>query len=473
MKSLRIFLANISRRLRQSPQVVPPMGIMSLAAHLRSRFDITAQLFNLRLEPCSMKSLARRIVAFEPDVVALGSLTASVHLVGPLTEMVRAALPKALIILGGPAATANGRAVLSTSQADVAVAGEGELPIESVIREWFDGSRRLDTIPGIFWRDGSGEIVQNPGSPPVLEDLDSLPFPAYDLIDLPAYWRHIPFGVVPYRKYVSILTSRGCPYPCMYCQHALGREFRAHSAARVVDEIAHCVRNYGVDTIEMLDDIFNYDPNRVLEFCELIVRRNLKIHITFPNGMRGDLLTEEIIDALHGAGLDHLTLALETATPRIQELVGKRLNIERLLANARYAAGRGILTQCYNMLGFPTETEAEARHTVDTVLDLPIHMATFFTVTPFPGTELHALARKYRPEKLAQIDWRNLEIITARINVSEMPDSVLFHMQGQALRKFYMNPSRVHRVLRDHPNRTSLGKLGFILGLRTLKGILG
>lgn len=473
MRPLRIFMGNISRRLRQSPQVVPPMGIMSLAAHLRSRLSVTAQLFNLRLEPCSMGVLAKRIISFEPDIVALGSITASAHLLGPLTRMVRSALPDTLIVLGGPAVMGAGAAILNVTSADVAVAGEGELSLEAVIREWFDGDRRLERIPGLWWRNGGGEIVQNHEPPDVIMDLDKLPFPSYDLINLPAYWEHIPFGIIPYRKYASILTSRGCPFPCVYCQHALGRTFRARSAEHVVDEIEHYVRVYGVDTIEMLDDIFNYDAARVVEFCELIARRNLKIHITFPNGMRGDLLSEDLIDALRGAGMDHLTLALETATPRIQEMVGKRLSIDRLFSIARYAATKGILTQCYNMLGFPTETEAEARRTVDAVLDLPVHLATFFTVTPFPGTELHALAEQLIPDKLARIDWRDLEIISARINVSQMPDSVLFRLQGEALRKFYLNPVRVRRIIRDHPVPWSLARLGMLLGLRTLKGVLG
>lgn len=472
MKQLRLFLANVTRRLHQSPQVVPPLGILSLSAYLRSRFNLKIRLFNLRLEPCTTEALAQRVIDFQPDIAGFGSLTPSAHMLGPLTRLVREALPKTLIVIGGPAVTAAGTSLLRETAADAAIPGEGELAFEALIREWTEGGRRLESLPGLWWRNPDGEIVQNRGQAPIVTDLDSLPYPAYDLIDVSKYRKHIPFGVVPYRRYVSIMTSRGCPFPCIYCQHALGNQFRAQSPERVVNEIEHYVRTYGVDTIEILDDIFNYEPQRVMGICELIARRNLKIHITFPNGMRGDLLSEEMIDALADAGMDHLTVALESGSPRIQEMVGKRLDIEKLVRNASYAGRKNILTQCYNMLGFPTETEAEMRRTVDIVLDLPVHLATFFTVTPFPGTELHRLARRLAPEKLDSIDWRDMETITAHTNVSAVPDAVLFRLQGEALRRFYLNPSRIRRVFRDHPTRRSLPYLGAILAVRACKGLL-
>ena len=183
---LRMFLANIGHHRLLAPLVSPPMGIMYLAAYLRTKFDLDIQLANQRESNCTNEELARQAIDFEADIVGFGSLTPSGHGFAPLTQMVRAGLPNALILLGGPHVSSFGAGALADTAANVAVAEEGELAFEQVLHTHFDGGD-LGGIPGLMWRTDDGEVRTNPGAMPPIENLDSLPFPAYELIDLPKY----------------------------------------------------------------------------------------------------------------------------------------------------------------------------------------------------------------------------------------------------------------------------------------------
>jgi len=173
-----------------------------------------------------------------------------------------------------------------------------------------------------------------------------------------------------------------------------------------------------------LDDIYNLDAKRVLAICDLITRRNLKLRINFPNAIRTDALTEEVMDALVGAGLYHSCFALESGSPRIQKFMRKHLNIDKFLRGVGWAIERGVFAHGFTMLGFPTETEEDMQATVDVACNSRLHTATFFTVVPFPGTELHDYVAKHAPDKLKGISYE-AEYAGSRTNVSEVPDEVL------------------------------------------------
>jgi radical SAM superfamily enzyme YgiQ (UPF0313 family) len=231
-----------------------------------------------------------------------------------------------------------------------------------------------------------------------------------------------------------------------------GKRFRASSPERVVAEIEHYTKVFGVTDIEVLDDIFNFDPKRVLDICDLITRRNLKLRINFPNGLRADALTEAVIDALVGAGLYQSAFALESGSPRMQQVIGKHLDIDKFLRGVRWATERGVFTHGFAMLGFPTETEEDMQATLEVACNSRLHTASFFTVIPFPNTELYAYVAKNAPDKLKGIDYADLELIAARINLSEVADEVLFGYQRAGFRRFYLNPARLARIVRDYPN---------------------
>lgn len=449
-RPLRIYFANMGMRQPLHPLVSPPLGVMYLAAYLRTKFDCEFRLNNQKVANTSNRDIAREAAEFGADVVGLSALTPTAQGLGETTRYLREALPNALILLGGPHVSSLGPHALDDNVADAAVPGEGEVALEHILNAHFGGGSLAD-IPGIYWRDKDDQIRVNPGSVPLIQDLDALPYPAYDLLDLKPYFRLQSMPPIPRRRYISLFSSRGCPYKCNYCHDVFGKKFRQHSAERVADEVEYFHNQYGVDDFEFVDDIFNLNPKRLMDFCDLIHRRNLKVKFAFPNGVRTDIFREENVEALVSAGMYFCSFALESGSPRIQQVMGKQLDIGKFLQGVKWATDRGVYANGFAMLGFPTETAADMEMTVQAACESTLHTASFFTVTPFPGTELYDVAMRTKPHELMKLKYGDMRFTEIRINFSDEPDAVLFRYQREANRRFFSNPRRMFRILRDYP----------------------
>ncbi len=470
MKKLRIFLANLGLRSPLYQLTTPPMGLMYLAAYIRERFPVDIRIINQRMEGCSNEALARMAVEFDPDIVGLGCITPASHGLPVVVRSIRAALPDTKIIIGGPHVSAFGPVVMENIRADAAFIGEGEISLAMYLDALL-GNGSLDAIPGLAWRTDSGEVTVNPGSAPIVEDLDSLPMPAYDLIDLPRYWHVQSIAPIPRRRYVSMVTSRGCPYGCMWCHNIFGRGFRAHSPERVVEEISEYTKRYTINDIEFLDDCFNLKRKRVIDVADLLRKKDIRIKIAFPNGVRADLFDEETMDALAESGMYFCSFALESASPRIQKLTRKNMNLEKFLHAVELAAAKRIFTNGFMMLGFPEETEEEMRATIHMATESRLHTASFYTVTPFPGTPLYEYALEYYPDKLTAVNYSNMDFCAMRANLSAVSDEKLYYYQRKANRTFFLKPERIYRILRDYPQRGLLPLYIPIVADRMFKGL--
>ena len=178
-----------------------------------------------------------------------------------------------------------------------------------------------------------------------------------------------------------------------------------------------------------------WTTNELSGFLDLLHERDLKIEIAFPNGVRTDILREEEIEGLVDAGLYFCSFALESGSPRIQRMMGKNLNISKYLENVEIAVSKGVFSNGFVMFGFPSETEEDMQQTVDVACESRLHTASFFTVTPFPSTEIYGIAVQKRPEIVSQIDYEDMEYCLVSVNISDVPDSRLYHYQRKANRK--------------------------------------
>jgi radical SAM superfamily enzyme YgiQ (UPF0313 family) len=171
------------------------------------------------------------------------------------------------------------------------------------------------------------------------------------------------------------------------------------SSENIVDEISLLVKKYRVEEIQIYDDIFNIQRDRVIEICTLIIRKNLNIKISFPNGLRGDMLDDDLILILKQAGAYMITFAIETASPRVQTLIRKHLDIGKVIHAISFAHKLGLITRGFFMIGFPTETEDEIKKTLRLANHLPLTTFSIFSVIPFKGTSLYDLAMKTTTNK--------------------------------------------------------------------------
>ncbi len=470
MTPLRLLLVRMGSRDFANFHITPPLGVLYLAGYLRERLDLEIRVIDQRAHNIPTDAVVKEAAQFGANIVGLSLLTPSGHMLPDMTAQVRAALPESLIMIGGPHASAFQEAAMAGNDADIAVLGEGESAVERIIEAYL-ADKDYSQIPGLIWRSDDGTIVTNPGVIPFIDNLDSLPMPAYDLIDVEAYWKLKSFVLIPNRRYVTLMSSRGCPFQCNYCHQVFGKRFRYHSPARVVEEIERFVGAYDVNDIEFVDDIFNYDHDRAMEICELIRERDIKVRFAFPNGFRTDSLSEELIDALVDAGMYYASFALESGSPRIQKEMGKNLHIPSFLENLALAADRGVFCNGYAMVGFPNETREEMEQTIRTMCDSKLHTAQFFTVTPFPGTPLYQHVEEHMPEKLKRICYDEGTYGQMNVNLSSVDDETLFALQRKANLRFYFRPSRLVRILRAHPAPMTLRSYLPVFLQRATKGI--
>ncbi len=449
---MNILLLKPSGLDKASPETLHPLGLMSLAAYLRhaGRND-GVQILDTRLHPEDSVDRNLDRVVFEPNLVGLSALTIEARSMAAYARAARARWPRATIVCGGPHASSYPREIVCETEADVAVQGEGELTFLELL-ETLDSRRPLDDVKGITFARGGIAIETPPRE--FIQDLDALPWPAWDLVDIEGYAARPCMSMLPKRRYMTIFTSRACPYRCNYCHDVFGKVFRARSPENVVAEIEEIGRRYGITEFECVDDIFNIDNRRAERICDLIIERGLKIGITFPNGLRADRLPRPLLEKLRRAGTRTISFAVETASERLQRATQKKMNLGRLAQAVRDANELGIMCTGFFMLGFPGETREELHQTVNFALSIPLHTAHFFIVTPFQGT---ALAADYSDDVRRHAgSFQTFHYILGSTNLSAVSDRELYRIQRTAWLRFYLRPRRIWQLLRTYPEKRSL-----------------
>lgn len=223
-------------------------------------------------------------------------------------------------------------------------------------------------------------------------DVDALPVVNRALIDHTRYHRFIGQSMVKHA--VAIQATRGCPYQCAYCHQIWPRNHVYRSAENIFAEV-QALYQLGVRRFVFIDDIFNLNRDNSRRFFELILEHGLQLQIHFPNGLRGDLLTPDYIDLMVAAGTVSFALALETASPRLQTMIGKNLNLDRFRDTLQYITTHHpqVILELFTMHGFPSETEAEALATLEFMQSIHwLHFPYVHILKIFPGSAMEQLA---------------------------------------------------------------------------------
>ncbi len=466
MKSIRnIHLVKSFMITPDNSGMTPPMGIMHVAGALRRKGNYSIKISDSRLLGGRVKGVMPRLRGEEPDIVGISSITMEAPFMHKLAARIKSEFPRTVVVVGGPHPTMYAEDTMSDTNIDYAVIGEGEETFGELVEAISGGEGKdIGNVRGIARRE-NGQVVRNEPRP-FIENLDVLPFPAWDLIDRAGYASRNSMANVGKRPYMGMFTSRACPYNCVYCHRIFGKGFRPHSPDYVLDMMETLKKDFGINEYEIYDDIFNWDAPRMNEICEGIGRRNIEPKLIFPNGLRGDILTERQVQSLVDAGTTYVCLAVETASPRLQREIRKNLKLDRMKDTMDYFAARRIYQVGFFMLGFPSETLEELELTVNFALHSPLHGAYFFIATPFRGTELFDMAGDEAIAR-AHSGFEDHDYFKGNYNMSAVPDERFFDLQRKAFRKFYLHPQRMWRILRDHPNRRCLMNY-FLITLRKI-----
>jgi len=286
---------------------------------------------------------------------------------------------------------------------------------------------------------------------PDIMNFDSLPVPDRSLINYEKYQRHIDQVLV--ENGISLQATRGCPLECALCHKIWSKNHRVRSAENIFAEVKFNY-NLGIRQFAFVDDIFNFDLENSSRFFKLIIENKLDVQFFFPNGMRGDILTKDYIDLMVEAGTVDVALALETASPRLQKLIGKNLNLEKLRENITYFLEKypGVILELFSMYGFPTETEKEAMMTLEFIKSLKwVHFPYVSILKIFPKTEIEKLAIEngISPKTIAR---------SANLAGHELPETLPFDKkfilkyQSEFLNDYFLKKERLLHVLPHQMN---------------------
>lgn len=430
----------------------PALGPMCLGAVARE-MGWEARAIDSYLEDDPERALIDALRELEPAVIGLSALTAERNCMHRLARVARAAAPHAVILAGGAHPSADATDVLSNEAIDAAVLGEGEATLRDLLAR-IERGQPWKQVPGLCVRGSDGAAYETPPRANI-QDLDALPFPAWDLTDPDAYARRRGMSLAGLRRYMPLTTSRGCPYRCTYCHDIQGKRFRSHSPAYVLRMIDELISRYGIYDFDITDDIFNFDADRMLSICDGLIARGPGIGFTCPNGIRADRMTVEQADRMARAGCQYVAIAIETATRRLQKQIKKHLRFDKVQPIIDAFTDRNVFTSGFFMVGFPSETEQELRATIEFAVSSKLHAAYFFVVTPFGGTEMHEEIVAGMGHGAVELSGSGMYYRPKR-NLSKLPDDLFFRLRREAYLRFYLDPRRIARIFRAHPRKKDL-----------------
>lgn len=422
-----------------------PLGLGYVADTLQKKRSDEIEILDVRNSRWKIGRVKKRIREYKPDVVGISAINFEMHEAHELAAAARSEAPKALVVIGGPYASANQKSILDDKNVDVVVVGEGEVTFTELLDAYESGSD-LSHVSGIIYR-SDGETVST-GPRNLIQDLDTVEV-AWELLNPKSYFKRSgrnSENIVKYdHRTLAVFTSRGCPYNCIFCHNVFGKTFRPRSAESVVNEVAMLAENYGIRELEIVDDCFNQSTQRAKAICEGLVEKDLNLHISVPNGLRGDRIDPELLDVLKSAGFYRIAFAVESASPRVQKIIKKNIDLDKVKWSIEETARRGMIATGYFIQGFPTETYDEMIMTGDWAADSELHVASFFYLSPFPGTEVTNIVKKDFTDQAFD------DYTTMSVNVSAATDQQLHAANKYAYRRFYLSPRRVAKIIKVAP----------------------
>jgi anaerobic magnesium-protoporphyrin IX monomethyl ester cyclase len=432
------------------------MGLGYLAGALLAAGCEDVTLFDAQVED---EALAAHLEHERYDVVGISSPTPLIYEAWEAASLAKER--GAVTVLGGPHLTLMPAESMERQEVDLVVRGEAEETIIEVVRaleETEQGGDRVTglclpdepwgTIPGLCYRNLAGKVVYNP-TRRLRPDVEGIPWPAYHLFKIERYTNLQPItdGLDRHARAYTLLTSRGCPYQCIYCSKPItGNTWRARSPADVVEEWRYLVEELGATEIGITDDVWNLKLDRAKEICRLLIAKGLnRVPWITVHGMRADHTDAELFELMKQAGCKRVGFGVESGNQAVLDSIKKRQTLDDVRRAFKEAKAAGLQTMGFFIFGLPADTEETMEDTIRFALELDPDMANFMIAAPYPGTELWEIAR--REGRLFSMNWRDYAIHDerARYALPTLPPELVERKWHEANRRFYLRPSQLWR----------------------------
>lgn len=320
-------------------------------------------------------------------------------------------------------------------QLDVVVRREGEITIAE-IADKVKENKPLTGILGTTVRE-NGKPVRNPERP-LIQDLDSLPFPAHHLLPL-AHLKNMGRFIFP------ITTSRGCLYWCNFCTtvRMFGRGYRERSPKNVVDEMEYLHKRYGASQFTFYDDAFTVNQKRTIEICNEIHRRGLTVE--WDCETRVDMITKELLETMKSAGCIAVWFGVESGSQSVLEQMGKSFKLDQTRRAFKWAKDTGLLTEASAIFGFPGETKESLTETMKFAEQLDPILLGYYIATPYPGTPLYDFVKEKGYLKVTDFD--KYDTATPTFETPQLSMKELGELRDKAYNRFYIRPTYMIKTL--------------------------
>ncbi len=419
-----------------------PLGIGYIAAYLRKYGNHDVRMYEPEAQRLNHADIARIIKTFAPDVIGLTCTTPNFARAVELARICKIN-SGAKVVLGGVHASAMPEFIMEKypDLIDCVVVGEGEITMLELVNA-YQASSGVETIKGTVYAK-AGEVIRNENRP-FIENLDSIPFPARDLIPQAFFTPNL--HNARYRNCATILTSRGCPFNCSFCASRLvsGRKYRTHSVEYILKEMEMLKKNYKIRQLLITDDTFTIDRNRLEEICRGMIDRRLRL-AWFCFGQVGTV-NRELLKLMKKAGCYSIGFGVESSDETTLKKMGKPILPVKAKETIKIANSLGLKTQAFYIIGSPGETKEQINKTVKFSREVGSTLAFYNMLVPFPGTRDFDYFFSETP--LEDIDWEKFVAIGEHCVVKNAGISAkeIEHIIGKANLSYYAHPKRLFNV---------------------------
>lgn len=432
--------------INRSYVIMPPMGLGYLASVAREA-GYEPRILDCLKGRLTFDDFERHVAANPADVYGLSMMTYDFTPVKEHIRIIRKHSPDGVIILGGAHPSGDcEKVLLDFPEADFAFRGEAELGFGRLLEELRKPGPRRDyaAVPNLVWRDGNDVNVS---AWEVVEDLDSIAFPAWDLVDPRTYPEAPHGGFARGFPTAPMIITRGCPFRCTFCsgKTVTGTTVRKRSIDNVIEEVRLLVNEYGVRELHVEDENFTMHKPLVMEFCRRLESEGLDVSWTCPSGVRIDTLDAEMLEAMKRSGCYSLAVGIEFGTDRMHRLTKKRLTLDVIERQLELLGGYGIKTTGFFLMGMPGETRDDMLATIRFARKVRIDRAQFNNFMPLPGSEIYE-ELKERGE-LDSIDPDHFFVHDVGYVPEGMTRAEIKNLQRRAYLSFYMRPRIIRGLL--------------------------
>ncbi len=439
---MRVLLVNPTQQNiygRGIPPPYPPLGLLYIASSLEEAGS-EVQFLDWDVDGTSAPLFRSRLREYEPQLVGITSTTPQVGAAFSIASMVKE-VSGASVALGGAHASALPEEAISNEAIDFVVVGEGEEAVKELVLGL--ERRNFQGIAGLWYKENGRVRANRPRGP--VGNLDALPFPARHL--LRNRWRYSPPEALSPR-WISLITSRGCPFGCTFCAapELFGRRTRRRSVRGVVSEIREAVETFGAREIHIADDCFTSHREWVLDFCRALRELGGKLSLYFMNGLRADQVDYELLHSLKAVGLRNVGFGVESGSEEVLGRSKKGLSLEKVRESYRVSKSLGLSTWGFFIIGLPGETSETAEETIEFALAVDPDYAKFFFLVPYPGTEIWD--ELCEGGLITDHEYSNYGLYSRPVfRLPTMDQGEMERLLRRAYRRFYLRPKKILRHL--------------------------